>query len=132
VSQGDFAGEASESGALFGDGTRQPQIFVDDNHLVFGPTQLSGSIGQSVLSGSRFAVMLDLARRGLANVNAGGALGVGRLILEGSVIALLLVLIASRWRKKPRQSLDDDSFLLVLELLPQVRLRNRDVVEVQI
>src|SRR5712691_1443346 len=76
VSQGDFAGEASEPGALVGGGTGQPQIFIDDDHLLFGPTQLSGPIGQGVLAGSRFAVMLDLARRGLANVNTGGALGV--------------------------------------------------------
>src|ERR1044071_911249 len=53
------------------------------------------------------------------------------LILDGSVIGLLLVLIASRLDKKARQSLDDDSLLPVVELLPQVRLRNRDVVEVQ-
>src|ERR1700687_2174258 len=52
--------------------------------------------------------------------------------MDGSVIGLLLVLIASRLDKKARQSLDDDSFLLVVELLPQVRLRNRDVVEVEI
>ena len=54
------------------------------------------------------------------------------LILDGSVIGLLLVLVARRFDKEPRQSLDDDAFLLVVELLPQVRLRNRDLVEVQI
>src|ERR1044071_4767690 len=48
-----------------------------------------------------------------------------------AVRGLLLVLIASRLDKKARQSLDDDSLLPVVELLPQVRLRNRDVVEVQ-
>jgi len=40
------------------------------------------------------------------------------LILEESVIGLLLVRIASRLDKKARQSLDDDSLLLVVELLP--------------
>ena len=83
VGQGDFASEASEAGALVGGGTGQPQIFVNDDYLLFGPAQLSGPIGQSVLAGSRFAVMLDLARRGLANVNAGGALGVGRFDFGG-------------------------------------------------
>src|ERR1700747_2966444 len=79
VSQGDLAGEASEPGALVGGGTGQPQVFVTDDHLLFGPTQLSGPIRQGVLAGGRFAVMLDLARRGLANVDAGNALGVRRL-----------------------------------------------------
>ena len=79
MSQRDFAGEASESGALVGGGAGKAQIFIDDDYLLFGPTQLSGPIGQGVLAGSRFAVMLDLARCGLANVNAGCTLGVGRL-----------------------------------------------------
>ena len=54
------------------------------------------------------------------------------LILEGSVIGLLLVLVAGRFDKEPGQCLDDDPFLLVVELLPQARLRDRDVDEVQI
>ena len=83
VSQGDFAGEASESGAPVSGGAGQSQIFIDDDDLPFGPTQLSGPIGQGVLAGSRFAVMLDLARGGLANVNTGGALGVGEFGFGG-------------------------------------------------
>jgi hypothetical protein len=54
------------------------------------------------------------------------------LILEGSVIGRFLVLVAGRLDKEARQSLDDDPLLFVVELLPQVRLRNRDLVEVQI
>ena len=54
------------------------------------------------------------------------------LILERSVIGLLLPGDVSRLDKEPRQSLDDASFLLVVELLPQARLRNRDVDEVQV
>ena len=54
----------------------KPQIFIDDDHLLFGPTELRGPIRQGVLAGGRFAVMLDLAGRGLANVNVGRALGV--------------------------------------------------------
>src|SRR5258708_40310145 len=53
------------------------------------------------------------------------------LILHGSVMGLLPVLVAGGLDKEARQSLDDDPFLLVVELLPQVRLRNRDVVEAQ-
>ena len=54
------------------------------------------------------------------------------LILDGSVIGLLLVFVAGRFDKEPGQGLDDDSFLLVVELLPQARLRDGDVGEVQI
>ena len=55
----------------------RPEIFVDDDHLFFGPSQLAGSIGQGVLAGSGLAVVFDLARCGLANVNVSGALGCG-------------------------------------------------------
>ena len=57
----------------------KPEIFIDDDHLLFGPTQLASPIGQGVLAGGGFAIVLDLARRGLANVNVGGALGCGRV-----------------------------------------------------
>src|SRR5947209_20562389 len=83
VSEGDFAGEASEPGALVGGGTGQPQIFIDDDYLLFGPTQLSGPVGQGGLARGRFAVMLRLAPRGLANVDTGGALGVRRFDFGG-------------------------------------------------
>ena len=41
VGQRHFAGEASEAGALVGAGAGQPEIFIDDDHLLLGPTQLS-------------------------------------------------------------------------------------------
>src|ERR1035438_1401285 len=57
-------------------------------------------------------------------------------ILEGSVIGLLLrrfrALVSGGMDKKARQSLDDDPLLIVVELLPQARLRDRDVGEFQI
>jgi hypothetical protein len=59
--------------------------------------------------------MLDLAWRGLANVDEGGALGGDGLILERSVIGLLLAGDSGRFDKKARQSLDDVPFLLVVE-----------------
>ena len=37
---------------------------------------LARSIGQGVLAGGGFAIMLDLSRRGLANIDVGGALRV--------------------------------------------------------
>src|SRR5947209_13251493 len=76
MSQRDFTCEASKSGALIRAGARWPQIFVDEDHMLFGPAQLASPVGKGVLTGSGFAVMLDLARRGLANVNVGGTLRV--------------------------------------------------------
>src|SRR3954469_15602808 len=60
------------------------------------------------------------------------------LIFDESVIASLLLrlfLVVAGLREfddEARQSLDDESFLLVVELFPQARLRNRNVEEVQI
>src|ERR1019366_10739259 len=81
VSQSHFAGQASETGAFVGAGAGQTEIFIDDHHLLLGPAQRAGSVGQGILAGSGFAVMRDLAWRGLANVNAGGALDVRGLDL---------------------------------------------------
>src|SRR5260370_41559266 len=55
------------------------------------------------------------------------------LILETSVIGLLLVLFDSGCvDHEARQSFNDDPFLLVAELLPQARLRDGNVEEVEI
>ena len=54
------------------------------------------------------------------------------MILNGSVIGLLRVLVPRGLDKEARQSLDDNPLLLVVELFPQARLRNRNVDEVQI
>jgi hypothetical protein len=49
------------------------------------------------------------------------------------VIDLLLVLIGSAsFGQKARQGFDDEPLLLVVELLPQARLRNGNLAEVQI
>ena len=106
-------------------GAGQPQIFVDDHHLSLGQPSWVSPIGQGVLAGGGLAIVFDLARRGLANVNVSGALGVEGLILEGSVIGLLQPLARVALTRR-RESLDDEALLLVVELLPQVRLRNRD------
>src|SRR4051794_8642798 len=62
VSQCDFAGEASEPGALVRAGAGHSQIFIDNDHLLSGPTKLTGLVGQSVLTRGGLAVMFDLAR----------------------------------------------------------------------
>jgi hypothetical protein len=57
VGQGHFAGEAREAGALFGGGSRLAQIFIDGDNLLFGPAQLAGALGKSVLTGGGFPIM---------------------------------------------------------------------------
>jgi hypothetical protein len=74
VSQGNFAGEASKPGTFIGAGTGQSQVLIDDDYLLLAPAELTDFVGQGVLAGGGFTVMLDLARRGLANINEGGAL----------------------------------------------------------
>jgi hypothetical protein len=81
VSQRHFAGQASEAGAFIGAGAGQAEIFIDDNHLLLGPAQLAGSVGQGILAGGGFAVMFDLTWRGLANVYDRGAVDVRGLNL---------------------------------------------------
>src|ERR1035437_1806289 len=83
VSQGNFAGEASEPGTFVGTGSGEPEVFIDGDHLLLSPAQLTGLVSQGVLPGGGFAVMLDLAWRGLANVNIGRTLGVRRLDFGG-------------------------------------------------
>jgi hypothetical protein len=83
VGQRHFAGQRSEAGALVGTGAGQPEVFIDDDHLLSGPTQLAGFVGQGVLASCGFPVMLHLGWRGLANVNESGSLCVGRFDLGG-------------------------------------------------
>jgi hypothetical protein len=52
----------------------QAEIFIHDDHLLFGPAQLASPIGQGVLASSGFTIMLDLTWCGLPNVNVGGTL----------------------------------------------------------
>lgn len=83
MGQGDFASQARKPGSFVGAGAGQPEIFVDNDHLLFGPAELTGLVGQRVLSSSGFAVVFDLAGCGLADVNIGGALDVRRFDFGG-------------------------------------------------
>ena len=76
VAEGHFRGQACEAGALGESGARHPQVFVNDDHLFFGPTQLAGFLDQSILASGGFAVVFDLRRTGLANVDERRALDV--------------------------------------------------------
>src|SRR5215469_3464597 len=69
MAEGHFCGHACETGTLGESGTGHTQIFVNDDHLFFGPTQLAGLLDQSILASCGFAVVLDLRRTGLANVD---------------------------------------------------------------
>ncbi len=76
VAERHFRGHASEPGTLGESRAGHAQVFVNDHHLFFGPTQLAGFLDQSILASRRFAVVLDLCRTGLANVDESRALDV--------------------------------------------------------
>src|SRR6516225_6615708 len=69
-----FCDHAGEPRALSKSRAGHTQVFVDDDHLFFGPTQLVGFLGQSILASRGFAVVLHLCRTGLANVDERHAL----------------------------------------------------------
>src|ERR1700739_2246895 len=74
MAEGNFRGQACEAGTLGESGAGHAQVFVDDDHLFFGPTQLAGLLDQSILASCGFAVVLDLRRTRLANVDKSRAL----------------------------------------------------------
>src|SRR6266566_2773206 len=62
-----------------------PRSSSMDGHLLLGPTEFPCFLDQSMLARGGLAVVLDLIGRGLANVDKGSALGMGRLYF-GQVI----------------------------------------------
>src|SRR5262245_43828485 len=74
VRQSDFTSEASKARTLVAAGARQAEVFVNHDHLLFGPTELASSISEGVLASSGFTIVLDLAWCGLPNVHTGGPL----------------------------------------------------------
>src|SRR5215831_3470308 len=85
VAERHLGGHACEPGTLGESGAGQTQVFVDDDHLLFGPTEFLCFLTQSILAHRGFAVVFDLGRGGLANVDEGGALDMVGLHL-GQVI----------------------------------------------
>ena len=67
--EGHFRRHTREPTAPVGGGTRQAEILVDNGDLVGMPTEVAGAIGEGVLAPGRLAIVLDLGRRGLANVD---------------------------------------------------------------
>ena len=74
VAERHFGGHAREPRTLGKSGAGYAEVFVDDEHLFFGPTQLAGFLDQSILTSRGFAVVLDLCGTGLANVDESCAL----------------------------------------------------------
>ena len=81
--QGDFADHPCEAGAVGGTGAGDPEIFIDDGDLLWGPTQFASPVHQRVLPGRGLAIVLHLGRRGLANVDERGPLCVDRVDFAG-------------------------------------------------
>jgi hypothetical protein len=82
----DLGQEALEAEPGVGGAGALPEIRVDDEDPVGGPAQGAGMLGQGVLAGERLAVLGDLLRGGLADVDDGqlGPMGVSDLPgLEG-------------------------------------------------
>src|SRR5215469_16260918 len=74
MAEGYFCNHACEAGTFSESGAGHPQVFVDDDHLFFGPTQLAGFLDRSILASRGFAIVLDLRRTRLANVDESRAL----------------------------------------------------------
>jgi hypothetical protein len=83
VSQGNLTGQANKPGPFIGGGTGEPEVFIDDDHLLPGPAQFASLVGQGVLTSGGFAVMLHLRWLGLAKIYVGCALGMRRFDFGG-------------------------------------------------
>src|SRR5215472_10489636 len=75
TAQGNFGRHARESRTLGPSRTGETQIFINDDYLVFGPTQLIRFVDQRILASGGLPVVLDLRWSGLANIDNGSALG---------------------------------------------------------
>src|SRR6516225_290264 len=78
MAEGHFRGHTCEARTLGESRAGHAQVFIDDDHLFFGPTQLAGFLDQSILASCGFAVVLDLRGTRLANVDESGALDMSR------------------------------------------------------
>src|SRR5215469_8650206 len=85
MAEGHFRDHTGESGTLGESGAGHAQVFVDDDHLFSGPTQLAGFLDQSILASCGFAVVLDLRRTGLANVDKSRALDMTGFYFAGII-----------------------------------------------
>src|SRR5262249_47018960 len=76
VTERDLGGQAREPGTLRESGAGHAQIFIDEDHLLRGPTQLTRVLPQRILASRGFTVVLDLRWTRLANIDKRRALRV--------------------------------------------------------
>src|SRR5580692_961704 len=74
MSQCNFRGHVCEPRTFRPSRTGETEVFINDDHLFFCPTQLTGFLNQSILPSRGLTVVLHLRRTGLANVDKSGAL----------------------------------------------------------
>ena len=67
--QGDFRQKTLEAGTVIGTRAALTLIVIDEQHAFARPAQGLRQVAQGVLPSPRFAVLLDLVRRGLPHVN---------------------------------------------------------------
>src|SRR5258708_30885159 len=72
-SESDLTIQVIESGTFYKSLARHTKIFVDGNHLALGPAQRNCFLLQRILPRRGLAVVLDLRRMGLANIDNGVA-----------------------------------------------------------
>ncbi len=92
---GDLGQQALETEPGVGGAAALPEVVVDDEDPIGGPAEGAGMISQGILAGERLAILNDLLRAGLADVDDGqlGPMGIGDL--DGLEMAVLLRVIAS-------------------------------------
>ena len=73
MSESDLGGQPREAGSRHCAGPGQTEVLVDDDNPIGGPSKLAGLMHQGVLSIGRLAVVLDLGRAGLAQIDDGHA-----------------------------------------------------------
>ena len=67
----DLGSEARKSGARDGAGAGEPEVLVDDDDAILGPTELARFVGKCILPLCRLAIVLDLGCARLAQVDDG-------------------------------------------------------------
>jgi hypothetical protein len=72
--EGNFGSQANEAGPFGDTRTGKTEVFINEDHLLFGPTELLGSLGQRVLTRGRLPVLLHLGGGGLTHINHGCSL----------------------------------------------------------
>jgi|SRR6516164_1260560 len=73
MSKRDFRCEPREAAALDDAGAGKPEVFVDDDDLLRRPAERGRPGGQGILALCGLAIVLDLSRSGLSEIDIGSA-----------------------------------------------------------